>query len=146
MNGSIASRTLSTVINPIFSTATAACLSAEHGRELLAHFYNSNIQRLGGRLEAVYNCKKSDDGGQFADGMCVQDVERGIQDKINPLPWQTDTCVGDWYYKRDIQYKTPTTVTRRLKAYFVPIAIPRFAVSLQVRVTKVTLRRGQFQK
>jgi alpha-L-fucosidase len=85
-----------------------------YGRELLAHFYNSNIQRLGGRLEAVYNCKNNDDGGQFAEGMCVQDVERGIQDGINPLPWQTDTCVGDWYYKRDIQYKTPTTVIQML--------------------------------
>jgi alpha-L-fucosidase len=86
----------------------------KHGRALLAHFYNSNIQRLGGRLEAVYNCKNNDDGGQFADGMCVQDVERGIQDDINPLPWQTDTCVGDWYYKRDIQYKTPTTIIQML--------------------------------
>jgi len=85
-----------------------------HGRELLAHFYNSNMQRLGGRLEAVYNCKNNDDGGQFADGMCVQDLERGIQDGIKPLPWQTDTCVGDWYYKRDIQYKTPTTVIQML--------------------------------
>jgi alpha-L-fucosidase len=86
----------------------------KYGRELLAHFYNSNIQRLGGRFEAVYNCKNGDDGGQFADGMCVQDVERGIQDNINLLPWQTDTCVGDWYYKRDIQYKTPTTVIQML--------------------------------
>ena len=86
----------------------------KHGRELLAHLYNSNVQRLGGRLEAVYNCKNKDDGGQFADGMCVQDVERGIQDNINPLPWQTDTCVGDWYYKRNIQYKTPTTVIQML--------------------------------
>lgn len=85
-----------------------------YGRELLAHFYNSNIQRQGGRLEAVYNCKNNDDGGQFASGMCVQDVERGIQDGINPHPWQTDTCVGDWYYKRDIQYKTATTVIQML--------------------------------
>jgi len=85
-----------------------------HGRELLAHFYNSNMERHGGRLDAVYNCKNNDDGGQFVNGMCVQDVERGIQDGISDLPWQTDTCVGDWYYKRDIQYKTPTTVIQML--------------------------------
>lgn len=85
-----------------------------YGRELLAHFYNANIHRLGGRLEVVYNCKNNDDGGQFADGMCVQDLERGIQDGIKSLPWQTDTCVGDWYYKRDIQYKTPTTIIQML--------------------------------
>jgi len=86
----------------------------KHGRELLAHFYNSNIERNGGRLDAVYNCKKADDGGQFADGMCVRDMERGVFDVIRDEPWQTDTCVGDWYYKRDIVYKTPTTVIQML--------------------------------
>ena len=86
----------------------------KHGRELLAHFYNSNASRLNGQLEAVYNCKFSDDGGQYIDGMCVQDLERGVENGIKSLPWQTDTCVGDWYYKKDIQYKTPTTVIRML--------------------------------
>jgi alpha-L-fucosidase len=85
-----------------------------HGRVLLAHFYNSNAHRLGGKLEAVYNCKDSDDGGQFAQGFCVQDIERGVQDGIRSDPWQTDTCVGDWYYKRDIKYKTPTTIIQML--------------------------------
>jgi alpha-L-fucosidase len=85
-----------------------------HGRELLAHFYNTNAQRHGGRLEAVYNCKNNPDGGQFRNGFCVQDIERGIESGINPLPWQTDTCVGDWYYKRGITYKTPTTVIQML--------------------------------
>ncbi len=86
----------------------------EHGRELLAHFYNTNAQRHGGRLEAVYNCKNNPDGGQFRNGFCVQDIERGVESGINPLPWQTDTCVGDWYYKRGITYKTPTTVIQML--------------------------------
>ena len=85
-----------------------------HGRELLAHFYNTNAQRHGGNLEAVYNCKNNPDGGQFRNGFCVQDIERGVEDGINPLPWQTDTCVGDWYYKRGITYKTPTTVIQML--------------------------------
>ena len=30
----------------------------EVGRQLLAHYYNDNLQRHGGRLEAVYNCKQ----------------------------------------------------------------------------------------
>ncbi len=85
-----------------------------HGRELLAHFYNSNMQQNSGQLEAVYNCKKVEDGGQYADGMCVRDMERGVLDGISPEPWQTDTCVGDWYYKKDIVYKTPTTVVQML--------------------------------
>lgn len=86
----------------------------KHGRELLAHFYNSNARRLNGKVEAVYNCKNNDDGGQFANGMCVEDLERGVADEIKTDPWQTDTCVGDWYYKRDIKYKTPSTVIQML--------------------------------
>ncbi len=86
----------------------------KHGRELLAHFYNSNMQRNQGQLEAVYNCKKNDDGGQFADGMCVRDMERGVFDATLDQPWQTDTCVGDWFYKRDITYKSPTTIIQML--------------------------------
>jgi alpha-L-fucosidase len=86
----------------------------EYGRKLLAHFYNSNIQQHGGKLEAVYNCKFNDDGGEYTEGMCVQDLERGVQQGIKAEAWQTDTCVGDWYYKRDIRYKTPATVIRML--------------------------------
>ena len=85
-----------------------------HGRDLLAHFYNANAARNHGILEAVYNCKFNDDGGQYVDGMCVQDLERGVEGQIRPLPWQTDTCVGDWYYKKDIEYKTATTVIQML--------------------------------
>jgi alpha-L-fucosidase len=86
----------------------------QYGRDLLAHFYNSNMEHNGGKLEAVYTCKKTDDGGQYEDGMCVRDLERGVQDGISPEPWQTDTCVGDWYYKRGIKYKTTTTVVQML--------------------------------
>jgi alpha-L-fucosidase len=85
-----------------------------YGREMLAHFYNSNAQRHNGRVEAVYNCKKADDGGQFDEGLCVRDMERGVFDLVRTDPWQTDTCVGDWYYKRDITYKTPTTIIQML--------------------------------
>ena len=86
----------------------------QYGRNLLAHFYNANLQQHEGKLEAVYNCKFGDDGGEFAEGMCVQDLERGVQGGIKAEAWQTDTCVGDWYYKRGIRYKTPTTVIRML--------------------------------
>jgi alpha-L-fucosidase len=86
-----------------------------YGRSLVAHFYNANTQWHGGKLEAVYNCKfNGKDGGEYAEGSCVQDLERGVQNGIKAKPWQTDTCVGDWYYKRDIQYKTATTVIQML--------------------------------
>lgn len=86
----------------------------KHGRNLLAHFYNANSHWHGGNLEAVYNCKRGSNGGQFLDGTCVEDVERGVLEGIKSEPWQTDTCVGDWYYKKDIRYKTATTVIQML--------------------------------
>ncbi len=78
------------------------------GRQLLAHYYNDNLTQHGGKLEAVYNCK------QTSEGRWVQDLERGVMDGIEPHPWQTDTCVGDWYYKTGITYKSSTTVIQML--------------------------------
>ena len=64
----------------------------EFGRKLVAHYYNDNIKQHDGRLEAVYTCKED------SHGMCVQDLERGVMAGISEHPWQTDTCVGGWYY------------------------------------------------
>ena len=43
-------------------------------------------------------------------GTCVLDRERGVADNIRPQPWQTDTCIGDWHYKKGIQYKSAKKV------------------------------------
>ena len=81
---------------------------AEAGRAMLAHFYNDNLRQHGGKLEAVYNCK------QEASGRWVRDLERGVMDGISPEPWQTDTCIGNWYYTAGVKYKTSTTVIQML--------------------------------
>ncbi len=78
------------------------------GRKLLAHYYNDNMQQHGGKLEAVYNCK------QDSQGRWVQDLERGVMPGINPHPWQTDTCVGNWYYKNGQGYKSSALVLQML--------------------------------
>ena len=48
----------------------------------------------------------------------VLDIERGRADRILPEPWQTDTCIGDWHYKRSLfdehKYKTADTVIQTL--------------------------------
>jgi len=82
------------------------------GRSLVAHFYNGSIARHG-RLEAVYNCKALG-SGEFDQATCVQDVERGVLNGINPLPWQTDTSNGDWFYSDGYSYKTPDDVIHML--------------------------------
>ena len=83
----------------------------DYGLSLIAHHYNANARRNGGKTQAVYTSKRQLDASR---GMCVLDVERGIVDKIWPRPWQTDTCIGDWHYKRGVKYKTPKTVVDML--------------------------------
>ncbi|MEM1108256.1 MAG: alpha-L-fucosidase [Planctomycetota bacterium] len=107
----------------------------EVGRSMLAHFYNRNLERRGGKLEAVYNLKSyrksvqegakgkpsvDKDGnrlgghGDYIEGIGVLDLERGGVDTIWPEPWQTDTCVGGWYYKQGLTYKSPQLIVHML--------------------------------
>jgi len=78
------------------------------GRTLLADFYNANMAAHGGKLEAVYNCKShhgNQENNQFVAESCVHDMERGVLEGIQPLPWQTDTSIGDWFYNRNWKYQ-----------------------------------------
>lgn len=78
------------------------------GRSMLANFYNGNYSFHNGSPTAVYNCKEP------SNGKWVQDLERGVQDNINPYPWQTDTSIGDWFYQTGQKYKTGTEVIQML--------------------------------
>ena len=80
----------------------------EVGRKMVSHYYNQDMAKNGGKLEAVYNCK------QPSLGMWVQDVERGALDSISPFPWQTDTSIGDWFYRTGQKYMTGTEVIQML--------------------------------
>ena len=73
----------------------------EFGLSMVANLYNQNPQ-------AVYTSKRSMDCA--SGGTCVLDRERGVADDIWPDPWQTDTCIGQWHYKRGQVYKTPKKV------------------------------------
>ena len=83
------------------------------GRSFVADYYNKNMKKHGGRLEAVYNHKNLG-SGEFIQKAGVQDVERGVMDGINPYPWQTDTSIGDWFYSENYQYKTTAQVVHML--------------------------------
>jgi len=77
------------------------------GLNLVAHLYNTSAALNHGRSNAVFTSKRRED---CEIGTCVLDVERGVVDGIWKEPFQTDTCVGDWHYNRDITYKTPKRV------------------------------------
>jgi alpha-L-fucosidase len=84
------------------------------GLDIAAHFYNSNLAAHGS-LEAVLTSK-----GLQPDhlGTMVLDIERGRADRILEAPWQTDTCIGDWHYRRATfdqhRYKSAETVVAML--------------------------------
>jgi alpha-L-fucosidase len=83
----------------------------EYGLSLVAHEFNVSAKGHGGKVESVYSSKAATD---CAEGTCVLDLERGLVNKIWPDPWQTDTCIGAWHYKKGITYKTPKTIVDML--------------------------------
>jgi alpha-L-fucosidase len=77
------------------------------GLDIVAHYYNVNLARNQGKLDAVVNAKHMPTEHVPA---LVEDIERGVATAIRPHPWQTDTCIGSWHYNRAIaeqnKYKT----------------------------------------
>ena len=83
------------------------------GLDMAAHYYNSSLSWHGGL--PVLNCKMLPEDRRPA---VVEDVERGFRSEVVPHPWQTDTCIGDWHYRRSTfeqhKYKSAASVIRML--------------------------------
>ena len=84
------------------------------GLKIAAHMYNKSIKDKG-YLSAVINGKILDENQRKA---MVWDIERGQSNTIEPLPWQTCTCIGGWHYDRGIYdrkaYKSAKSVVHTL--------------------------------
>ncbi len=78
----------------------------DFGLGTVAELYNVS-EAYNGKQQAVYFSKIPSD---CEAGTCALDRERGILDAIQPRPWQTDTCIGQWHYKRGVDYKTSKKV------------------------------------
>ena len=87
---------------------------SDAGLRIAAYLYNTSIARSG-KLEAVMTCKDLSAEQRRA---LVLDRERGAQEGIELLPWQTDTCIGNWHYQRslfeDHKYKSAKQVSQML--------------------------------
>jgi len=85
------------------------------GLRIAAHIYNRNMKRNNGKLEAIMTGKILNEQQRKC---MVWDIERGQSNTIEPLPWQTDTCIGNWHYDRQLfdnkGYKTARTVIHTL--------------------------------
>jgi alpha-L-fucosidase len=83
------------------------------GLDIAAHIYNRGVS--GGTTDAVVNVKGMDEARRPG---LVEDYERGASDVIQAAPWQTDTCIGEWHYKRSLfdehRYKTVGQVVHTL--------------------------------
>lgn len=81
------------------------------GLHAVAHLYNTSASLNGGVNRAVYNQK---DRKKEIYSIGVMDIERSQEPDIKPEPWQTDTCVGDWFYNVRAVYKKPGHVIEML--------------------------------
>jgi alpha-L-fucosidase len=77
------------------------------GRSLIAHYYNQD-KKAKKPQGVVYACK------QLSEGRWVQDYERSSADGIREYPWQTDTSIGDWYYRTGQKYMSGEEVIQML--------------------------------
>lgn len=88
------------------------------GLDLIAHYYNANMSWHGGQLEGVYTLKNhlatTKLIGDYQEGASTLDVERGLVGDIRDEPFQTDTCIGNWYYWEGYDYKKPRDVVHML--------------------------------
>jgi alpha-L-fucosidase len=88
---------------------------SDAGLKIAAHFYNTNMALHKGKLEAVMFGKILTDDEKKC---LVWDVERGAPDKIQDLPWQTCSCIGDWHYSNSVyeknEYKSANDVIHML--------------------------------
>jgi len=82
---------------------------------IMAYYYNANIRRNGGKLDAVFNIKNVPSAVLST---LVRDFEMSQADEVESNPWQTDTCLGGWHYSRSIyenhRYRTPESMIHLL--------------------------------
>lgn len=74
------------------------------GMDVVARLYNLNMTEAG--TQGVYTQK--DIRKEWAAG--ILDVERGGLNDISDIPWQTDTCLGNWFYDVRANYKSARQV------------------------------------
>jgi alpha-L-fucosidase len=88
---------------------------SDAGLKIAAHYYNQGAARNGGKADNVIFGKVLTADQKRA---LVWDVERGAPNDIQPLPWQTCTCIGSWHYDKKLaaenRYKSAANVLQML--------------------------------
>lgn len=80
------------------------------GLEAVALLYNTSLQKHGKNL-AVYTQK---DRSPDIYRVGVLDIEKSQLPGIADAPWQTDTCIGNWFYDARAPFKRPEQIVEML--------------------------------
>ena len=79
---------------------------------VIAHLYNINMQKNGGKLEAMAFTKGNEDPRAIA-----VNVESRVPDGIKKdQPWQTENGLGEWFYLRGTFYESGMVIHEMLEA------------------------------
>jgi len=87
---------------------------SDAGLRIAAYMYNRSLES-NKEVQAVITGKILDEQQRKA---IVWDIEKGQSNEIEPLPWQTDTCIANWHYDKgvykDKRYKSAKKVVHSL--------------------------------
>jgi alpha-L-fucosidase len=67
--------------------------------QIMAYYYNKNVQAHGGHLEGVVDLKVVPEPVW---GTLTRDFEMSLADTLQQNPWQTEACIGHWHYDRTV--------------------------------------------
>ena len=82
----------------------------DYGLKAVSHLYNTSIARYG-ENRALYLQKNK---GPEIYRIGVLDCERSVLDTPSADVWNTDTCIGNWFYHADFPYKKPSHIIEML--------------------------------
>jgi alpha-L-fucosidase len=80
------------------------------GLEAVSYLYNKSAEKHGGN-RAVYTQK---DRREEIYSVGVLDIEKSQLSGIQNRPWQTDTCIGNWFYDAKQVFKKPAHIIEML--------------------------------
>jgi alpha-L-fucosidase len=104
--------------------------SSDIGLRIAAYLYNTNLAR-NGKLEAVMTGKGLNAQQRKA---LLLDVERGVTNGGEIVPWQTDTCIGAWHYQRSLFEQHKYTTALQVVQMFVDIVSKNGNLMLNIPV------------
>jgi alpha-L-fucosidase len=82
----------------------------KYGLEAVSYLYNKSIEKHG-ENRAVFLQK---DRRPEIYSVGILDIEKSQLPEINPRPWHTDTCIGNWFYDARQQFKRPGHIIEML--------------------------------